>query len=126
MEQLFEYLKHQLNIDIIIVVLVILSGFFQDKYMGVFRWSKSDRYDASLKTLALSAAISLVYILLMYDFHKNASMKKGEPVDAIPWAKYLISYFAATSLYDLVINPFRKFITKKLGSDADDTNKPNT
>lgn len=121
MEQFFDFLKNQLNIDLIIVVLVILSGFFQEKYLGAFRLAKSDRYDSSLKTLLLSAIISLTYILLFYNFTAQANKKANVPVDPIPWAKYLISYFAATSLYDLVINPFRKFLIRKFGQDADVT-----
>jgi len=99
-------LIEKLNIDPIIVALVILSGFFQEKYLCHFKLSKETRYDAALKTLAVSFIAASIYIVLIYD--------KTVP---LPAAKYFISYFAATSLYDMVIRPVTKWM-KKLISKA--------
>lgn len=99
-------------LDIYIIGLVILSGFFQKKYFKGFCLSKDGAYDSALKTLGLSAIVSGIYILLVKD-----------PNVATPYAKYFLSYFAATSLYELLINPFVKWIQKKTGSD-DTIDKP--
>jgi hypothetical protein len=124
MQQLFQWFKDYLNIDMIIVLLVIFSGFFQEKYFQGFRLSKNDRHDASLKTLVLSAVISITYILLFYNFNRRVNIKNNLPVDPIPWAKYFISYFTATSLYDLIIAPIRRYIQRKTGEDAEPESKP--
>lgn len=127
MEQVFEWLKNQLNIDLIIVVLVILSGFFQEKYLESVTISKNLRLNASLKTLFLSAIVSTIYIVLVYRDVKNNSLRNGVPADPMPWAKYFISYFTATSFYDFIIKPFRRFIQKKMGTDVEpetSTTKP--
>lgn len=114
----FDYLKNTWNLDVIIIVLVFLSGFFQEKYLCEFVWAKRDaRIDASLKTLAVSFVVSSIYIYLMYKESKTADAATA----MIPWAKYFISYFTATSLYDLGIRPLRKWIQRKLGDS--DSNK---
>jgi ABC-type multidrug transport system permease subunit len=116
----YEYLKDKWNLDVIIIVIVFLSGFFQEKYLSKFVWVKDGRFNASLKTLAVSLIASSIYILLIHNEAKRAS-ETG--VALIPWAKYFIGYFAATSLYDLGIRPIRKWITKKLGEP--ETNNTN-
>lgn len=116
----FEYLKDKWNLDVIIIILVFLSGFFQEKYLCEFKWAKDTRIDASLKTLIVSLIVSSIYIFLM---HKELKRVAEDGKAFIPWAKYFISYFAATSLYDLGIRPIRKWITKKLGeSDTPNDN----
>lgn len=116
----YEYLKDKWNLDIIIIVIVFLSGFFQEKYLCKFSWVKDGRFDASLKTLIVSLIASSIYIILIY---KEAKRTSEDGTALIPWAKYFISYFAATSLYDLGIRPIRKWITKKLGEP--ETNNTN-
>lgn len=120
----YEYLKDKWHLDTLIVAIVILSGFFQEKYLAVFQWVKDKRYDASIKVLTVSSLVSLIYILLMY---KEAKRLSEDGVAIIPWGKYFISYFAATSLYDLAIRPVRKWIISKLGQSDDiqqNNNKP--
>lgn len=91
------------KLDIYIIGLVLLSGFFQKRYFKGFCWIKQDpTYDSALKTLALSAVVSVVYIALVKD-----------PEAATPYAKYFLSYFTATSAYELLINPFIKFLERK-------------
>lgn len=99
-----------INIDHFIVLIVILSGFFQDKYLSFFTLSnKIDvKYDKALKTLFLSLLASGLYIVLF-------SIKSN---NEIPFAKYFISYFSATSLHELLINPFTKALKKLLGNES--------
>ena len=92
------------KLDFWVIGIVLCSGFFQTRYLKAFRWSKDPSYDSALKTLALSAVVSSIYILLAKDTEK-----------ANNWAKYFVSYFAATSLYELLVNPFIKLIQKATG-----------
>jgi hypothetical protein len=105
---ILDYLQNKWNIDIYIVLIVLLSGFFQKSYFKGFRLSKSDGYDEALKTLGLSFIIGMIYVYLAYVSDKTA---------IVPYNKYFVSYFAATSIYELIINPFRKAIIKKFGGD---------
>lgn len=89
----------ELHLDPTIILIVIASGFFQNKYFAGFTVSKDKGYDAALKTLALSAFVSIVYIILL-----------GEQKDTLSF--YLISYFTATSFYELLIKPVVKLFTK--------------
>ena len=93
------------NIDFIIVGLVLCAGFFQKQYFKGFRLSKDDSYDSALKTLMLSAIVSIIYIVLIKDPEKPKN-----------WSMYFLSYFAATSLYELIVNPFVDFIKSILPS----------
>lgn len=93
------------NIDWIIVGLVMCAGFFQKQYFKGFTLAKDISYDSALKTLTLSAVVSIIYILLIKD-----------PEKAKNWSMYFLSYFAATSLYELIVNPFVDFIKSKLPS----------
>lgn len=100
-----EFLNQFLSmIDPVIIVLVILSGFFQKRYFKGFTWAKEKSYDNALKTLALSFVVSIIYILLF-----------RSPENAKPWANYFISYFFATSMYELLLQPFLKAIGIRFG-----------
>lgn len=92
------------KMDIYIVVIVLCAGFFQSRYFKGFTWSKDASYDSALKTLALSALVSVIYIWLIKD-----------PEKASNWSKYFISYFAATSLYELLISKFVDWVKDKTG-----------
>ena len=96
------------KLDFWIMGIVLCSGFFQYKYLKGFAWSKDTTYDSALKTLAVSAAASVVYIMLVKD-----------PESANNWAKYFVSYFAATSLYELLVQPFLKWIKKATGQSEE-------
>lgn len=88
------------TLDAWIVAIVLCSGFFQKIYLkGIVLNKKSESYDSALKTLALSFIVSLIYIYLLKD-----------PDKASNWSKYFFSYFAATSLYELLIEPFAEWI----------------
>jgi hypothetical protein len=92
---------------------VLCSGFFQSRYFKGFSLSKDASYDSALKTLALSAVASSVYIVLARN-----------PAVATNWAKYFVSYFAATSLYELLISKFVDWIKEKAGMDIKGSDTP--
>lgn len=94
------------KLDLWIIGIVLCSGFFQRKYLKAFFWSKDPSYDSALKTLAVSFVASSLYIVLAKD-----------PDSASNWAKYFVSYFGATSLYELLVSPFVKWIKKITGQD---------
>ena len=100
---ILNYLNDKLNIDFIIVLLVFLSGYFQEQYLCGWILSKIPRYDAAIKTLLVSFVVSSVYIYFMY---------RNDRTVAVPYVKYFISYFVATSLYDLAVKPVRDLIKK--------------
>lgn len=103
------------NIDAVILLMVFLSGLFQEKYLGIVSLVKDPRLDSSLKTLLVSFVAGSVYIVLVYWDSKE-----------LPYVKYFISYFTATSIYDLAIRPIRKWITKMTNKyfPSDDEPKP--
>jgi hypothetical protein len=103
MEKFFDVIINSL--DFIIVGIVLVSGFFQKMYLKGFKLSKDASYDSALKTLLVSAIFSTVYILLV----KN-------PDRADNWAKYFLSYVFATSLYELLVSPFIKWVKAKTGN----------
>ena len=104
MNDFISYIKGA--IDLYVVVIVLCSGFFQSRYFKGFKLSKDESYDSALKTLGLSAIASAIYIILARN-----------PAEATNWAKYFISYFAATSLYELLISRFVDWIKSKTGVD---------
>jgi hypothetical protein len=113
MNQFFDTIINAL--DFLIVGIVLVSGFFQRMYLKGFRLSKDGSYDQALKTLLVSAIFSTIYILLI----KN-------PGQSSNWAKYFLSYVFATSLYELLITPFMRWIKKKTGDDADSPIAPSS
>jgi hypothetical protein len=106
--EVLTYLSENFNLDITIIFIVLLSGFFQKRYMPKWTISKDDSYDSALKTLLVSLIATALYIFFA------TKSKLNEP---IPYMRYFISYFAATSLYELIINPFVKMLKKKFGED---------
>ena len=98
MEQTFPYLwaAFNANIDWVIVILVIASGYFQSAYM------KDLNFADALKTLLVSFFASGIYLLLAGDLSDKQSL-----------AKYFFSFFLATSLYEI----FLKSWSKKLIGD---------
>lgn len=113
----YDYLTSKWNIDVIIVAIVFLSGLFQEKYFR-FELSKDKRYSAGLKTLFLSLLVGIIYAFIVYHDARAALKKSGaEDISvSIPLKMYFISYFAATSLYDMAVRPFRNWLNKKFGN----------
>jgi hypothetical protein len=98
MEQTLPYLweAFNANIDWVIVLLVIASGYFQSAYL------KNVNIADALKTLLVSFVVSGIYLLLAGDIANKASL-----------AKYFFSFFLATSLYEILLKGW----TKKLIGD---------
>ena len=98
MEQTLPYLWDAFgaNIDWVIVILVIASGYFQSAYL------KDLNINDALKTLLVSFIASGIYLLLSGDLVNKASL-----------AKYFFSFFLATSLYEILLKGW----TKKLIGD---------
>lgn len=112
----FVELQKSWNIDLMIFLIVMLSGFFQEKYLPHWKLVKDERLCAALKTLFVSFLASTIYIFIVYKEAKGQANATGAAV-LLPWGKYFITYFAATSIYDLLIRPFRKWITKVTGDN---------
>ena len=94
----------QSHLDFVVVAIVLCSGFFQKMYLKGFSFAKDASYDSALKTLAVSFVASAIYIILI----KNPEKPNN-------WAMYFLSYFFATSLYELLINPFINWVKAKTG-----------
>lgn len=109
-----ETLQQKWNIDLVIFLLVMLSGFFQERFLAHWNLTKDARLCAALKTLIVSFVVSTIYISIVY---KQAHGQSDGAEVMIPWGKYFITYFASTSIYDLLVRPFRKWITKVTGAD---------
>lgn len=102
---LIEILKDKYNIDIVVILLVFLAGYFQKSYFTGFRLSKNDHNDAMYKTLLLSGVVSGVYIYLNY-------VEDG--AGDIPLRMYFMSYFTATSLYEMAVKPVTAWVNRNI------------
>lgn len=100
MEQIYNYLKH-LHIDPIIFLIVFASGFFVNRFLKQPFLSKDLRTDAAWKTLFVSFVVAVIYLYM------NSTPREM-------FAELFLSYFMATSLYELMIRPFAKFIQKQI------------
>jgi hypothetical protein len=98
MEQTLPYLwdAFNANIDWVIVILVIASGYFQSAYL------KDLNFNDALKTLLVSFIVSGIYLAVGGNITDKASL-----------AKYFFSFFLATSLYEVLLKGW----TKKLIGD---------
>lgn len=105
-------LQQKWNIDLVIFLLVMLSGFFQERFLPYWNLVKDKRLCAALKTLIVSLGASTIYIVITYKQLKGEA-EGGEVL--IPWGKYFITYFMSTSIYDLLVRPFRKWLSKVTG-----------
>lgn len=112
MADFFDELIKKWNLDLIIFTIVLLSGFFQERFLPYWNLVKDSRLCAALKTLIVSLIASSVYIFFSYKQVKGSA--EGAEV-LIPWGKYFMTFFAATSVYDLLIRPLRRFIAKVTG-----------
>lgn len=104
------YLQESLNLDVWLMLIVFLSGFFQERFTDNIRISRNDKSNAAYKTFLVSLLAGTIYVWLAY-------YELPDKTVPLPWAKYFISYFTATSLYELAIRPFRKWWKKKFSED---------
>lgn len=99
------WLKDNLHIDGVIVLIVIAAGYFQNIYLKDLNLSKDEKTNSALKTLLVSGIV--VAIMLIF--------KKAQSPDI--WDAFL-SYFLATSFYELLLRPITKAIQKRLDADS--------
>ncbi|HEX8358430.1 MAG TPA: hypothetical protein VF610_13495 [Segetibacter sp.] len=94
MNPIFDFLQpEKLPIDFAILILVLLAGLFQKKYMEDVPWKPA------IKTLIASFVFALVYAVLAsfaYGFQKELPVR------------WFFSYCLATSLYELMLKAFFK------------------
>jgi hypothetical protein len=109
---IIEFLR-SFHIDPIVVVLIIAGGFFAKTYLGglthVRIGVKQANISVAWKTLIVGTWFSAMYIGILAaigQFSKDI------------WLELFYSYVFATSFYELIINPFTKWINKKLGNDV--------
>lgn len=96
------YLQEHLHIDYIIVLLTLVSGFFQARFISL-KLVKDERLNSAYWTLIVSIGACAIYLFLI---HPAKEM----------YANYFVSYFVATSLYELLIKPFVNWIKKISGN----------
>lgn len=96
------WLQTNLHINGVIVLIVIAAGYFQNSYTKDLHLSKDDKTNSALKTLLISGLV--VSIMLVFQ-----QAKRDEIWDAF------LSYFLATSFYELLVRPITKFIQSKIG-----------
>ena len=101
---ILNWLQENLHIDGVIVLIVIAAGFFQNRYMKTIKVSKDEKTDSAWKTLIVSAL--LVTLKLVF-----AKANRDECWDGV------LSYFLATSFYEIILRPVVKYINKNLGTD---------
>ncbi len=106
MNDIWQFLSF-LHIDPVVVLIVIGSGYFQLYYL------KTWTIDKALKTLVVSFLVCLIYFWILY-------LNGNFPREV--WANYFLSYFLATSLYELIIAPVTRAISKRIKKvTGDDT-----
>lgn len=89
------------NINPVVVLLVIASGYFQRYYLGSWKWS------SPIKTLVVSFVVSAAYLFMSNEVTKEIL------------ANYFFSFFMATSLYEIFLKPLTRWIERKVGFEAD-------
>lgn len=101
---ILNWLQTNLHINGVIVLIVIAAGYFQNSYTKDLHLSKDDKTNSALKTLLISGLV--VTIMLLFQ----------NPGREQIWEACL-SYFLATSFYEILVRPITKAIQKKIGSD---------
>lgn len=106
-------------VDFFVFILVIGSGFLQQRLLSPFCWYKKDpRYDATLKTFVVSILLSAIYIWL-YKYEANGATH-AEQAQGTPWLKMFVSFTVATSFYELIVRLFKIEFKKKTNIDVDE------
>lgn len=108
-------------VDWTMFLLVLASGFFQQRLLKPFVVWKADKgYDQTLKTFLVSVVFCTVYILLWkYNYNQITAVEERE---GAPWIKFFISFGLATSFYDIILRLFKKKAKDVTGFDIDNNN----
>lgn len=97
---------HETNayIDLVILMLVIFSGYFAKQYLVDLKMNMA------FKTLMVATLVTILYMCIL---------KFGEKsLEPTYWKKCFITYFTATSMYEVILKHiplFWKVIKEKLG-----------
>lgn len=94
-----KWLEENLHINGVIVIIVIAAGYFQNIYTKLWKITADGKTNSALKTLIISGFVVTIMLLL-----KGAN--KAEIWDAF------LSYFVATSFYELILRPVSKIFKK--------------
>jgi len=94
-----QWVTDNLHIDFFIVLIVLSAGFFQNRYLSVWEITKDQKTAGALRTLIVSFIAAGIYLWFL---------NPGKDT----FANYFVSYFATTSLYELLVRPFMKWIKK--------------
>ena len=111
--QFFTYLKDNLHINWIVVLIVLLSGLLQNTLLNEIRFAKNDKTDGARKTLLVSLIVSAIW------FYFAESAYSKEVI-----GQYFISFFAATSLYEIVLKKWFDKLLKKFNAEDNALPKP--
>lgn len=95
-----KWLEENLHINGVIVIIVIAAGYFQNKYLKLWVITKDDKTNSALRTLAVAGFVVSVKLLL-------EGANKVQIWDAF------LSYFVATSFYELILRPVSKIFKKE-------------
>jgi TctA family transporter len=103
LEKLLDFNTYSDDVDFIIVLLFVITGYFMKKYF--VEWKLKMVY----KVLIVGTFLTGLYILSLYT--------SGVDVKVL-WKKWLVSYALSTSLYDVVLKLFESRF-KFLRSDTE-------
>lgn len=101
MLEILNYFRAELHIDPFVLIIVIASGFFQSSYLKYWNPTnyKDERYNAGLRTLIVSLIFTVVYCIVLLSLKQFPKER---------WGTFILSYFTATSIYELVLYPLVK------------------
>lgn len=88
--EILNYLGLNDKIDFAIVLIYLLGGIFAKKYVNI------PKLNTTYKVLIVGTLLTMVYVLLMF--------LEG---NSIPFAKILLSYALATTLYEIIIKQIK-------------------
>ncbi len=96
----------QLHIDPVMFLLIIAGGFFAKTYLKSWGWTMAWK-TLTVGTVFMTAWIGVIWL-------------KGEWTKEL-WTTAFISYVSSTSFYELLINPFVRWINAITGQTPIDT-----
>lgn len=86
------------HIDPIVVLLVLMGGFFSKRYMSEININNA------LKTLIIGTIFTGVYLVVL---SISGNLQKAD------YTKYFVSYCTATSLYEMLIKKLMDLLKQK-------------
>lgn len=101
-QEIFNYLWTAIatNINWMIVVLVIVSGYFQRYYLKNIKVMGD-----AVKTLLVSFIVTTIYLSLIGDIYDRQAL-----------ARFFFSYFISTSLYEIILKPLTEIVVSRINA----------